>query len=293
MPAMCARCGAQNPDGNLYCQSCGTPLMPAPGGVATAVAPSAIPGPPPGPPPGFAPPAAAPGGYQSPYYAPVGPGVPVQRTPWTLIVAGVVVLILVMAGAGTVLALAGNHNNASTPTHGLTSELPSPSPGGTPSPVASPVSTSATTESNSGVSVTVPPGWTVQAKDNETIILTDPDSTGSVTVASGPSSPAASAQDNKNQIDGYFKTNYPDARTCPNTTTTNTTFNGVGGISWVLCFTVTSGAQSVAGAASLFVGANGGGSVYYLAMVVSRQSNLQSFLTLVKPVLQSVHWKLS
>ena len=104
----CARCGAQNPDGNLYCMSCGTPLT-APSAVATAPmqgAPSApppgpLPGPPPGPPPGIAPPT----GYQSPYYTPAGPVPPLHRTPWMLIIAGVVALVVLMAGCGTALAI--------------------------------------------------------------------------------------------------------------------------------------------------------------------------------------------
>lgn len=223
----------------------------------------------------------------------------IHRTPWTLIVAAVVALVLVMAGAGTAMALLANHNKngdnnaSSNTTTGIGAGLASPSPGVTPSPIASPVSTSATSESNDGVTVTVPVGWTVQAKDTESMVLVDPDSEGAVTLASGTSSPAATALDNKGQIDSYFKSNYPDARPCANTTTSNTTFHGVTGISWVLCFTVTSGSQSVAGAASLFVGANSGGSVYYLVMVVTRESNLASYVGICKPVLDSVQWKLS
>src|SRR3989442_9641057 len=116
----CARCGAQNPDGNLYCQVCGTPLA-APARVVTAPQgppppappagppPGVIPGPPPGamsgPPPGIPPPMVGPGGYQSPYYAPTGPVAPVHRTPWMLIMAAVVGLVVLMAGCGTALAI--------------------------------------------------------------------------------------------------------------------------------------------------------------------------------------------
>src|SRR3979409_552238 len=114
MAVTCARCGTQNPDGNQFCQACGTPL-------AVAVAPppaTALPGPPAAPPP-------PPGGYQSPYYAPsaVGPQPPVHRTPWTLIIAAIVVLVLLMAGCGTAIAVLGSraaNNNQGT---GL---LPSP-----------------------------------------------------------------------------------------------------------------------------------------------------------------------
>src|SRR5882672_10215203 len=99
MALTCARCGAQNPDGNLYCQACGTALTAA-GAVATAALPGPPPGPPPGayagPPAGIPAPVAAPGGYQSPYYTPVGVAAPVHRTPWMLIIAGVLALTVLM-----------------------------------------------------------------------------------------------------------------------------------------------------------------------------------------------------
>ena len=77
------------------------------------------------------------------------------------------------------------------------------------------------------------------------------------------------------------------------TSTTNTTFNGAKGISWTMCFTLTSGSHSVPAAASIFAGANASGSVYYVVMVLTRQDNLQAYLNVTKPVLQGVHWKLS
>jgi len=288
----CARCGAQNPDGNLYCQACGTALTAA-GAVATAPPPPAPPaGAFAGPPPGIAPPVVAAGGYQSPFYTP--PAVPgaVHRTPWMLIIAAVLLLTVLMAGFGTAMAILGNRSSSGTGGSRV-GELTSPTPQGSPSPVASPTSKSTTSESNDGLTIPVPPGWAVASKDSETIILTDPNSDGSISVASGPSSPPQSAQDNKNTIDGYFKGKYPDARACPNTSTTNTSFNGAKGISWTTCFTLTSGSHSVPAAASLFAGANSSGSVYYVVMVLTRQDNLQAYLTMSKPVLQGVHWKLS
>jgi len=297
----CARCGAQNPDGNLYCMSCGTPLT-APSAVATAPMqgppsapppgppPGPLPGPPPGPPPGIAPPT----GYQSPYYTPAGPVPPVHRTPWMLIIAGVVALVVLMAGCGTALAIIGNRSSNNTNGSSLSSpDVASPSPGVTPSPIGSPTATSgAHTESNDGVTMPVPAGWSVANKDSEAIVLTDPNSEGSVTAASGRSSPTQTAQDNKNAIDAYFKQNYPDARTCGGTTATNGTFNGVHGVSWSLCFTLTAGGHSVAAASSLFAGANTSGSVYYIVMVVTRQDNLKAYVATAKPVLQGIHWKL-
>jgi len=294
MALTCARCGAQNPDGNLYCQACGTPLTAA-GGVATAAPPGPPPGAYAGPPVGIPPPVAAPGGYQSPYYTPQGVAAPVRRTPWMLIIAAVLALTVLMAGLGTALAVIGSRNSSGTSGTGVGSQLASPSPPGSPSPVGSPTSkpNGATTDSNDGLTVPVPVGWSVAQKDTETIVLTDPNSEGSVTVASGPSSPTQTAQDNKSSIESYFKSKYPDTRNCPNTSASNTTFNGAKGISWSMCFTLTSGSHSVPAGASMFAGANASGSVYYVVMVLTRQDNLQAYLNVSKPVLQGVHWKLS
>jgi len=43
----------------------------------------------------------------------------------------------------------------------------------------------------------------------------------------------------------------------------------------------------------MFAGANASGSVYYLAFVLTRADNLSAYLTVAKPVLASVTWKLS
>ena len=143
------------------------------------------------------------------------------------------------------------------------------------------------------MSLNLPSGWAVDSKDNETIVLTDPGSEGSVTVSSGASIPTQTAQQNKDTIVSALKSKYPDARDCPNSRTTNTTLHGVSGISWTLCFTITSGANSVAAAASLFAGANSSGTVYYLVMVLTTQDNLANYVNVTRPVVQSVRWKLS
>jgi len=315
MAMTCARCGAQNPDGNLYCQSCGTPLAPAAQSPAAPPAaqvgpPPAYPPPPPGyapppqpgyapPPPGYAPspiPGAA-GGYQSPYYAPTGPGVAVHRTPWMLIIAGVVALVVLMAGCGTALAVLGSRGSSNpNQAESFTTDVPTPSPGQTPSPIPTPSPSPAagsSSTSNDGVSLTLPSGWSVENSDNEAITLTDPNSEGSVTVASGQSSPAQTAEDNRTTIDQYFTQQYPDAKPCPGSKASSGTFNGAKGIAWEICFTIASGGQSVAAAASLFAGANQSGNVYYIVMLITRQENLAHYVSEARPVLQSVHWKLS
>jgi hypothetical protein len=289
---VCARCGTQNPDGNQFCQACGTPLAVAPSqpGAAQAVPPppsSAVPGPPPGPPP-------PPGPYQSPYYAPsaVGPQPPVHRTPWMLIIAAIVVLVLIMAGCGTAIAVLSSRN---TSNQGSTGILPSPSPAGTPSPVStpSPTTTSGSTVANKGESLTLPPGWTVQSKDDESIAITNPNGDGSISVGSGASSPAQTAQQNKDEVDAFFKGKYPDTKACSGSKTTTGSLNGAPGIFWELCFTLSGGGQSIQAAAPLFAGANSDGSVYYVVLLLTSQSNVTSFIKEASPVLDSIRWKLT
>jgi zinc-ribbon domain len=326
----CARCGAQNPDGNQFCQACGTPLTAAAAGAPQGPppgAPSWIAAPPqpatpaqppvpplagPPPPPGWAvaapppplaaaPPAAVPVAYASPpplpvayaspYYAPAAgaPQAAVHRTPWVLIIAGVVGLVVLMAGCGTAIALFNKAGNVSV---GITPDVPSPTPAGSPSPVASPVSLSGPIASNDGVTISVPTGWVVDSKDAVQITLTDPSTTGVLSVASAQSNPTSTAEQQKNSIDQEFITKYPDTKACPNTKTTSGSLNGVQGLFWTLCFTLVSGSQSFPAAISAFVGVNGDGSAFYGLLLLSRQDALQSFVTEAAPVVKSIQWKL-
>src|SRR5438876_10147198 len=110
MALVCPRCATQNPDGNSFCQACGSPLNAPPPAPAMPVA--AAPASPFTEPPAFTtPPAAAyapppppPPAYQSPYSAPASGAIqpPVHRTPWLVIIAAAAAPVLVMAGAGTV-----------------------------------------------------------------------------------------------------------------------------------------------------------------------------------------------
>ena len=238
---------------------------------------------------------AGPPPFASPYYAPAS-GLPqpnVHRTPWTLIIAAVVALVLVMAGVGTVMALAlGNHN---TQTAGFTGTLSSPSPAGSPASSPSPQPTTPSGSgavSNSGLSVVVPTGWTVINKDAETITLQSPNGDGSITLGSGPSSPPQTAHQNKAQLDQLFTQKYPDTKACPGTTTSTGSLNGAAGIYWQLCFTLTSGQQSIQVGAPLFAGANASGSVYFAALLETEVSNMDKFISEAKPVLASVQWTL-
>lgn len=218
----------------------------------------------------------------------------VHRTPWVMILAVVVVLVLVMAGVGTVLAVGLSHSNNNQGT--TLSELSSPSPAATSSahptsvPSALPTPSGPEKESNAGVTITVPDGWSVAASDSESITLTGPNSDGSITIASGSSTPPQTTQQNVSTVDAFFKQQYPDTRACGKTTTG--TLNGVTGASWELCFTITGGGQSAPAAALLFVGANSDGSVYYAMYMLALASNIQNFAKEAAPVVKGIVWNL-
>ncbi len=243
------------------------------------------------------PPPTPPQAYASPYYAPAtGGGVqpPVHRTPWVIIVAVVVGLIVIMAGCGTVLAFSGFGKKTST--GGSFTALSSPTPAGTPSPIPTPTggATSSGTESNTAESVIVPKGWTVISKDDQSITLQSPKGDGSITVGSGPQSPPQNAQQDKSQLDSYFKQKFPDTKDCAGTKTSTGDMDGAKGIFWQLCFTVTSGSQSIAIGAPIFVGANASGSVYYLVLLETEKSNMDAFISEATSIMKGgIHWKLS
>ena len=292
MALTCSRCGTQNPDGNAFCQACGAPL------AAVAQTTPAVAGPPSGAPPPIVgpPPDLPPPSYQSPYYTPDA-GVaqqPVHRTPWVIIISAVVGLVLVMGACGTALAFFSARNSGQTSSTGLGSGLPSPTPAGTPSPIVqgspTPVG-GAGKASNGSLSVTVPSGWLVANKDSETITLVDSGGD-SVTIGSGPSDPSQTAQQNKDTLDAYFKGKYPDTKTCPNTKVTTGSVSGEPGIFWTLCFTLTSGGQSLQVGAPLFAGANSDGSVYYAIVLLCPVANMNAFIVDSRPVLASIQWAL-
>jgi len=302
MAVACPRCATQNPDGNSFCLACGTPLNTPPPAPAMPV--GAIPASPFTEPPAYttppavalAPPPPPPAAYQSPYYSPASGAIqpPVHRTPWLVIIAVVVVLVLVMAGVGTVLAVGFAHSSNQAATE--IKQLSSPSPAGPASPVPSssppPAISTPTSASNEGLAVPLPDGWVVDSQDSESITLVSPSGTGSITIASGSSSPLQSAQQNKATVDAFFKQQFPDTKTCAGSKTTNGSLNGVAGISWELCFTLTSGAQSLPAAALLFVGANPSGSVYYAMYMLTVASNMPAFSKECAPIVKGIQWKL-
>jgi hypothetical protein len=303
MAVTCARCGAQNPDGNSFCSACGTPLtaaaatpqagpptappswLAAPPQQAAPAAPAA------GAPAAYASPPPAPVAYASPYYAPAGamPQAPVHRSPWVLIIAAVVALIVVMAGCGTAIALLGGKASISG---GITPDVPSPSPAGSPSPVASPVAVTGPTASNPVVTVPVPAGWAVSAKDNESITLSDPNGLGFVSVASGQQNPHLTAQQQKNGFDTVWKQKYPDTVECGGVRPTTGSLGGVQGIFWQLCFTIVSSGRSLPAETDVFVGTNADGSVWYGVILLTAQTYMQNLKSESAPILRGIQWKL-
>jgi hypothetical protein len=220
----------------------------------------------------------------------------VHRTPWVLIIAVIVATVVVLSGVGTVLAFALNHHTNAEP--GTFSSLSSPSPASTPtpgqpSPTATPASGGQTVSTNT-VSVVAPAGWAVLNKDTTSISLQSPGGDGTIAIASGQSSPPETAQQLKSDIDKALGQKYPDVAECPGTSVTTGALAGAKGIFWELCFTATSGGQSVPIAEPLFVGANANGSVGYVVVLQTTQDNLEAFVKECLPILQSgITWKLT
>ena len=218
------------------------------------------------------------------------PQAPVHRTPWVLIIAAVVGLIVVMAGCGTAIALLGGKASISG---GITADIPSPSPAGSPSPVPSPTAIQGPSASNPVVTVPVPAGWAVSAKDNESITLSDPNGLGFVSIASGTQNPHMTAQQQKAAADASLKAKYPDTVECGGVRPTTGSLGGKQGIFWNLCFTLVSNGRSLPAEASLFIGANADGSTWYGVILLTAQTYMQNLTTESAPILKGIQWKLN
>jgi hypothetical protein len=214
---------------------------------------------------------------------------PVHRTPWMIIIAAVVGLIVVMAGCGTAIALLTSKVNI---TGGITPDIPSPSPAGsaTPLPSPSPIA-GATLASNDYETVPVPPGWKVTHKDTQVISLLDPTGIGSFVVASGPLGATSTAQAGKDAIDKTYQTKFPGAQNCAGSRATNGTLNGAPGIFWTLCYTVVQSGNAYPAASALFAGVNSNGTIAYLLEMATMAGNMESFRVETKPIVQRIVWK--
>jgi hypothetical protein len=209
------------------------------------------------------------------------PQEPVHRTPWTLIIGAVAFLIVLVAGGGAAIALLAGKSSTSGGT-----------PTDLPSPVASPAAYVGPTASNPVVTVPVPPGWTVSAKDNESIAMTDPNGWGYVSVASGAQSPKLTVEQQKAAIETSIKNKSPDAVECRAVRPTPGAIGGVKGIFWHMCFTVVSSGKSLPAEASLFVATNADGSIWYGVILLAPQSYMQNLSREAEPILNGIQWKL-
>jgi hypothetical protein len=216
-----------------------------------------------------------------------------------IIIAAIVGLVVIMVGITAVIALAhGKTSSQDNSFKSLSSPSPAitpatPSPGSTPAPSPSPQPTQptgGTTASNSAETVPLPSGWTVVNKDSNTIQMQSPNGDGMILIASGTSNPPQTAQQNKDTIDTQFTAKYPDAKDCPNSTTATGPMGGASGIYWELCFTLTSGGQSVQAGVPLFAGANGDGTIYYLVELVTTETNMNNFITEATPIMSGIQW---
>ena len=297
MAVLCSRCGTQNPDANRFCMNCGTPLAaPAPTPAVPVGASAASPfTSPPAPAAAYAPPPAAipgPPAYASPYYQPAAGGPGIHRTPWLLIIAVIVALVVVMGGVGTIVAVAlGNHSAQNAGFQSVSSPSPAVSPSSNASPSTQPAG-GGNSVSNDSETVTIPSGWSVANKDSETVTLESPNGDGGITIGAGTSSPPQTAQQNKDTMDKYFLQKFPDTKACSGSRVSTGSISGENGIFWELCFTLTSGAQSVQVGAPIWVGANASGSIYYAVVLETEASNMDAFIAESKTILNGgIVWK--
>ena len=298
MPVACSRCGTQNPDGNRFCQNCGTVLAAAPP-VATQAAPTA-PAPVPGGPAVGPPPAM--GGYQNPYYAPAQPQ-QVHRTPWLLVVGIIVGLVLVMGACGVGIAIVvpkGNTNTNQTSGPKLGTPAPpaiksSPSPVGQASPSPKPTpgqSSGGQTVSVASLTVSVPSGFQVIDKNDNGVTVQTPKGDGVIQVQSGKLSNPTTEQQLQQAVLAYLKQKYPDANVCGSDN--NVEINGPSGSIAKICFTLTSqNSPAVAAAAVYWLATNSAHNVFYEVDGFTTDANFDSFMDTTSPFVDSVNWKLA
>jgi hypothetical protein len=280
MPLGCVRCGAQNPDGNNFCQNCGNPLA-----VAAPLAAQATPLYPLQPP---APPVA----YQSPYYAPVQPQ-QVYRTPWMLVVGIIAGLVVVMGacGVGIAIVVPKNSGTASSPKLGTpappkTSATPASRP--TPAQTAS----SGQTLSIASLSVTVPADFQVVDKNDNQVTVETPAGDGVIQVESAKLPKPTTTQQLQQGVLAYLKQQYPDASVCGSDD--NVEINGPSGSIVKICFTLTQqNAPATPAAAVYWLATNSAHSVYYEVDGVTEADSFDGFMDATAPFVDSVTWKLS
>jgi hypothetical protein len=280
MPLGCVRCGTQNPDGNNFCQNCGSPLA-----VAAPVARQGTPLYPVQPP-------APPPSYQSPYYAPGQPQ-QISRTPWMLVVGIIAGLVLVMGacGVGIAIVVPKSTGTPTSPTLGT----PAPpktraTPGAKPTPTQA--TAGAQTLSIASLTVTVPADFQVVDKNDNQVTVETPDSDGLIEVQSAKLPRPTTDQQLQQSVLASFKQKYPDANVCGNDD--NVEINGPSGSIVKICFTLTQqNAPATPAAAVYWMATNSAHNVFYEVDGVTEADNFDGFMDATSPFVDSVSWKLT
>jgi hypothetical protein len=305
---VCARCGANNPDDAVLCRTCGLPLTDAAGTGPQASERGDLR-------PRDESDVTSPAGYASPSYLPKAqaPAAPVHRMRRSRVIGAVLMSAVVLAAVGSGIGLLSSRAAVPGSFPNIAGLPPSPSPSATlspspsfspipglfPSPNVSPSAPSPAPQtlgpavSNDGAQLPVPLGWSVNSSGSESIALTSPDGGGSLLVASGPSNPTQSAAADRDAVNRYYASAYPDAAACPGGGATSGTLNGETGLFWTLCFTLTAAGQTYPAAAAMFAGSNSAGSVYYLVVVLTGRDKLQGFVADCEPIVEAIKWRLT
>jgi hypothetical protein len=267
MALICAQCGTDNPAGNAFCMSCGSPLAAVAAGIPAATPPAAgvpfadpdatqpfvlpVPAAPPPigdpavasqtPPASFLPPGYLPGA--SPYLpAPPAGTPPAHRTSSTMVIAIVAAVLIVICGGGVVYAAV--HKGGTTATVSPNAPANVPTTPATSAPTAAPTQPPASTPSGptgttaGGQTVTtqfakvfVPSGYTVTDQEDDYIVLTP--SSGDEEVVGLQSEPldgpTTNAQLDQALLAGDQQSGDPSAKMCTTKAPGMTQLMGSGG----------------------------------------------------------------
>src|ERR1700694_4213942 len=278
MAVFCPNCGTQNPETNLFCQSCGAQLPARAQAPVTTAAPQPAAPPAPAPAPS---PATPPWAPSSPYYTPTQPQT-LRRLPVGLIAGAVVALVILMSGVAVVAAAIakGSGNN------------PQPSPhanlgtGNGPSPIPP-----ARWWSNPSRCLTPAQGWTVKSKDDTSVLLNHGNPAGVAHFQAVKLSGSANATDVLQAIFDNLRKQAPDATICQQAQ--DLTAGGVKGLYIVACFTSTpQGGQATKITDLIWGGVNSDGTIAYEFDALSADSDFNNFLNVVNPLQHTVQWKI-
>jgi len=234
--AVCARCGANNPDANRFCQNCGQPLT-------AAAAPPAQPAAPP-PPAAPAPPPPQPA-YQTPYYQPQpGQAVMVHRSsPWLIIgiigglFAFMVVAVIVIAAILLRPSPAPNPRPVAQHTTVPSSPAPTSVPVARPAPTPTPSRSSGSNVIKTSSFQVNAPGWKTLHQDSLSVTLLSPQGDGTLSILGGQLKQKTDTTTFLDQYLADIAKKYPDARTCLKPA--QETHGGKDGIIVGACFTYT------------------------------------------------------